>query len=159
MCLHVYVYCVNKKIGHLSERKWRNYPLRCPNVWFICPSVICLWQHLKLLNRACQCIIDEKNSKVKLRWNELYECWKWYILSFTFRGHVRSRCRWEVDLNIKGCWINYSLANHFIFHMSDPRTLNYKIHDRGNVIDLKEMFPWSECYKWNYMQVWETFKN
>jgi len=41
MCLHVYAYWVNKKIGHLSERRGRNYPLCCPNVWFIYPSVIC----------------------------------------------------------------------------------------------------------------------
>ena len=50
-------------------------------------------------------------------------------------------------------------ANHFIFQMNDPWTLNYKIPDRENVRDLKEMFAWAECDKWNYMQVWKTFKN
>lgn len=41
--------------------------------------------------------------------------------------------------NIKGFRINYSFANHFIFQMNDPRTLNCKIHDGENVRDLKEM--------------------
>lgn len=50
-------------------------------------------------------------------------------------------------------------ANHFILQMNDPWTLNYKIPDRENVSDLKEMFAWSECDKWNYMQAWKTFKN
>lgn len=55
----------------------------------------------KALEQGCQYVIDEKNSKVKLRRNVLCECQRRHILHFPFRGQVRSQYTWEAESNYR----------------------------------------------------------
>ena len=36
--------------------------------------------------------------------------------------------------------IRYSFTNHYIYQLNDTKTLNYKMHAKKNVRDLKKMF-------------------
>lgn len=81
MCAHVRVYWANKKTGNVSERRWRNHPLRCPNVRLTYP-LSSADGTFRALRQGCQEVTDEKNSKVKLRWNERYECQKMIYIIF-----------------------------------------------------------------------------